>query len=201
MLSISSAALANESIEQVFKKPLIIGASVSAGWGTLSPGDRLSRRFTDAKNILNVARGGRPGRDHMPLLKPSLVKDRSIILAMDFMFWDTTLDKPAASLAALDQLLELGQSRGIPVVLGDVPELLTGRQGLRPQINKYIHSKCVKDNGCYLLELDQLHKQVKRDQHLEIKGRKYRFPELVPDGLHLADVAGEYLADFILRVL
>lgn len=37
-----------------------------------------------------------------------------------------------------------------------------------------------------------------RDGYLEMKGRKRAIREIVPDGLHLADFAGEFFADTML---
>lgn len=139
-MSFVASPLVSEAHE-LLQKPLIVGASVSSGYGTEGPGNRLSRRFTKKENIVNIAIPGSTGRSHVPSLKPELVKDRSIIIAMDFLFWDSVYSNSNESLAALDHLIQQG--------------------------------------------------------FLEIKGRKYTFKELVPDGLHLVEVAGEFLADRI----
>ncbi|MGE0525921.1 MAG: SGNH/GDSL hydrolase family protein [Bdellovibrionales bacterium] len=179
------------------RSPLIIGASVSAGFGTLSPGDRLSRRFTSPQHIRNVARSGRPARDHLPLLQPDLLRDRTIVIAMDYLFWDSTLPDIGPSVRALDRLMELANARGIPLVLGDIPALLPSLQTQRVTLNEIIHKKCRNESHCHLLRLDELHQKVKRDGYLEIKAKRYTFSELVPDGLHLVEVASEFLADYI----
>jgi hypothetical protein len=183
---------------EILRKPLIIGASVSAGFGTLSPGDRLSRRFTGPASIINVARGGTPGRDHD--LKSELFKGRTVVLAMDFLFWDSALPQPQSSLNNLDLLLKRAANENIPVVIGDIPELLPGRQPSRDVLNKAIYAKCTAHAHCNVLKLDDLHRQVMRDRALMIKGRRYSFHELVPDGLHLAETAGEFLADKIFEL-
>jgi hypothetical protein len=113
------------------------------------------------------------------------------------MFWDSVLPTTDASLKALDTLLDRARQRKIPVVLGDIPELLPGRQVSRPSLNKAIYEKCKVSSDCYVLRLDELHRQVVREGHLEIKGKRYTLRDLVPDGLHLVTVAGEFLADRI----
>lgn len=195
-MSLMAMPLVSEAHE-LLKKPLIIGASVSSGFGTLSPGDRLSRRFTSEDNIINEARPGSRATDHLPILKPELVKDRSVILAMDFLFWDSVMPDIKPSISALDRLLRLANARKIPVVVGDIPELLIGRQVNRAPLNREIYARCTAKKFCHILKLDDLHRKVMRDRYLEVKGRRHTFRELVPDGLHLGDVAGEFLADKI----
>lgn len=196
-MTLLASATAHRAPELLLQKPLIIGASLSAGYSTTSPGDRLSRRFTSADEIRNLARAGMPGRDHAAKLTPDLLKDRSLVIAMDYLFWDSTLSGANESLASLDRLIQLTRTRRIPLIVGDIPELLPGRQPLRARLNKEIHRRCRILKDCYVLELDRLHRRVLRERALEIKGRRYDLRELVPDGLHLAELASEYLADFI----
>ena len=50
-------------------------------------------------------------------------------------------------------------------------------------------------------ELGKLHRQVIQDGYLTIAGRNYTMRELVPDGLHLSELASEFLADGLIGVL
>jgi hypothetical protein len=185
---------------ELLQKPLIVGASVSSGFGTEGPGDRLAKRFTAPENIVNVAVPGATGRSHTEGLTPDLVKDRSVILAMDFLFWDSVYPDTRPSVQALDRLIRLAGARKIPLVVGDIPSLLGARQVSRATLNKEIRDRCTARKSCYVLKLDDLHRKVMQDRYLEVNGRRYSFRELVPDGLHLADVAGEFLADQIYQL-
>ena len=199
MMSVVAVPLLANANE-VLKKPLIIGASVSAGFGAEGPGDRLAKRFTAKENILNKAVPASTGRSHLAQLTPELVKDRSVILAMDFLFWDSVYPDVKPSFQALDRLIRLAGARKIPLVIGDIPALLPSRQVNRAELNREIRERCVPSKNCFVLKLDDLHRKMMRDRYLEVKGRRYTFRELVPDGLHLADVAGDYLADLIYQL-
>lgn len=185
---------------EALKRPLIVGASVSAGYGSTGPGHRLALRYTSADKIENLAVPGATGRQQITNLQAETVKDRSIILAMDFLFWDSVYPDSKPSVDALDRLLRLGQARKIPVVIGDIPSLLGSRQVNRASLNREIHKRCESAKQCYVLKLDDLHQKLMRDRHIEVKGKRYGFRDLLPDGLHLADVAGEYLADQIYQL-
>jgi hypothetical protein len=185
---------------ELFQKPLITGASVSANYGTASPGRRAALRFTSESDIYTIAQGGTPGRLIALHLDHAALKGRSVIIAMDLFFWDSTLANPESSLRAVESVIQKARSLSIPVLIGDIPELLPGRQPAREIMNAQIHSLCTKERGCYVWELDKLHRQVIQDGFLAIAGRQYRMSELVPDGLHLSDLASEFLADRLLEV-
>lgn len=84
----------------------------------------------------------------------------------------------------------------MPLVLGEIPELLPGRQVSRIRLNQEMRHY----EQCYLMPFDQLHCQVLKDGFLEIKGRKFSIKELVPDGLHLSQHTAEYLADIMFSI-
>lgn len=201
-LSLQGSALAANFVPaKVLERPLITGASVSADWSTSSPGKTLALRYTEKSKIKTIAFGGRPGRDVIKEIRPEAVKDRSIIMAVDFLFWDSTLSEPAPSIKALTSLMTQARDQGIPIVLGEIPELLPGRQGQRAQLNQEIKAQCAAYSQCVLMPFDHLHQKILKDRYLEIKGRKYTMKELVPDGLHLSVPTSEYLADTMLALL
>src|SRR5687768_9532481 len=78
----SPSASVVSNAEQLFSKPLIAGASVSANYGTASPGRSAALRFTPEENISTVARGGTPGREIALRLDHSALKGRSLIIAI-----------------------------------------------------------------------------------------------------------------------
>ena len=187
--------------KDMFRKPLITGASVSADYGNKSPGKTLALRYTTPENITTKAYGGRPGREVIKEIKAATVNDRTIILAVDFLFWDSTLADPDPSRKALQQLVGYASDHKIPIILGEIPELLPGRQPMRAQLNTHIQKTCASYVQCYVMPFNQLHQQVLKDGFLEIKGKRYSLKELVPDGLHLSAQTSEYLADLMLAVL
>jgi hypothetical protein len=196
----SSAASAKNfwpSDDELFSKPLIIGASVSADWASLSPGKRLSYRHTDRANVLTIAKSGHPGIDVLRDVTDKKLEGRSIVIGFDLFFWDSGRADATETLTAMRKLVKRTGELGIPLVLGDIPELIPGYQPIRRELNQMIHRACDSEPHCTVIRLDDLHKQVMRDRALTIKGKKYTFRELVPDGLHIGDVAGEFLADHV----
>ncbi|WP_141736199.1 hypothetical protein [Oligoflexus tunisiensis] len=197
----TAAQASSISPATLLEKPLITGASVSADWSTSSPGKTLALRYTDKSKIRTIAFGGRPGRDVIKEISPKHLEDRSIIMAVDFLFWDSTLSEVGPSLKALDSIMSQASRLGLPIVLGEIPELLPGRQVQRTKLNQEIKRKCASYKDCFLMPFDQLHRQVLKDGYLEIKGKRYTMKDLVPDGLHLSVPTSEYLADMMLAIL
>lgn len=181
--------------EDLLKKPLITGASVSADYGSPSPGKRLASRYTGADSIRTIAFPGRPGREIIKSLAPDKLRDRTSVLAVDFFFWDSTLADPAPSLEALRKMMSWVEKAKLPIVLGQIPELLPGRQPQRARLNEALRKACESYPSCYLMPFDRLHREIVRNGSLTIKGSRYSLKALVPDGLHLSDTAGNYLAD------
>jgi hypothetical protein len=198
-MSAARAATVNapQSEAKLFEKPLIIGASVSADWASLSPGKRLALRYTKSSSIKTLAKPGHPSLAVLPTVPEQKLKDHSIVIGFDLFFWDSALPSATDSLNAMKKLIAATKASRVPLVLGDIPELLPGRQPSRRELNQMIHRSCKSEEHCYVIRLDELHKQVMRDRALTIKGRKYSFKELVPDGLHIGDVAGDFLADYV----
>jgi hypothetical protein len=186
---------------QVFRSPLILGASVSADYGTISPGRRASLRYTEPTRILAIAQGGAPGMEIVGRVRENDLQDRSVVIALDLFFWDSTLLDPDPSIAAVQRLTQWTAARGLPLLLGDIPLLLPGRQPQRERLNRAMRAQCTRTIRCILVPLDSLHQQVIRDGFLAIHGRRYTLHELVPDGLHLSPPASEFLADTLVALL
>jgi hypothetical protein len=188
-------------LAHALERPLIVGASQSANWGTTSPPERLALRHTTPSRILRVADGGAPGRRMIPKVSDAMLADRTSVLSTDVLFWDSTLHDAGPSIAALRDLVERAASHQIPIVIGDIPELLPGRQPTRTALNAAIHATCTRQRRCTVLPLDQLHRRVLQQGYLEIEGRRYTMSALLPDGLHLSTPAAEYLAEAFEKTL
>lgn len=197
-----SGASARSHVQGLLARPLIFGASVSAGYGTPSPGMFLARREVAGADVRTLARGGAPGRAMIQSLTDRVLRDRTLLVTVDFLFWDSTNADSSPGLAALTELLERTREHSVPVVIGDIPELLPpGRQPSRIELNARIHALCAAQSHCRVIELDALNEQVRRDGYLEVRGHRYRHEELIPDGLHLSAPASEYIANRLLTLL
>lgn len=190
-----------DPLKQVLEKPLITGASVSADWTSLSPAKKLALQYTEAEKIKTIAFGGRPGAETIKSLRQEDLADRTSILALDFFFWDSTLPSVDRSLKALKELRKKASQKNVPLVIGEIPELLPGRQKQREKLNKAIRAQCQVRENCFVMPFDRLHKQVLKNGFLLVEGRKLTMKEIVPDGLHLSEPAGQELARRLKAVL
>lgn len=186
---------------QLFSKPLITGASISADWASMSPGKRLAQRLAASPDIRVIARGGQTGASVLAGVTSGVLKDRTIIVGFDLFFWDSTRASVAPSLKALKNLVSQAAELNIPLLIGDIPELVPGYQPMRKVLNDAIYEASLTAKNVYVIPLDALYQQVSRDGFVVIKGQQYSFFDLVPDGLHIGDTAGDYLADLIYATL
>lgn len=199
MLSLSQEASASLSV--LLEKPLIAGASVSADHSAPSPGKKLALRYTSKDKVKTIAFNGRPGVETLKSINDQVLKDRSILIGIDLFFWDSVLPSSRASLEALDKLFKQSDKYNLPLVLGEIPGLMPSRQPSRNKLNQAIRQGCAQRTNCYVMPFDQLLRQVLANGYLEIKGKRYTLPQLVPDGLHLNHLASEEIADRLQTLL
>lgn len=140
------------SADTIFSRAVVIGASASDGFGLsvrengAKPGDGVSVSLAD---ILRVALNGRhtveaysssmvfvnPGPILSGEMDRALRQSPSIILGIDFLFWYVygTVDATAEAMRTPEQRLanlerglaqaDRALSRGIPVIVGDIPDM------------------------------------------------------------------------------
>lgn len=198
LLPVNSQA---KDIGPTFKKPLIVGASVSAGHAAPGPGTLLSARYTEPKNVRTIAYNGTPGHVVLKQIPQKTLQDHSVIIGVDLFFWDSIYPTAPASIAALERLVTEAEKVRIPIVLGDIPDLLPGLQSQRAHLNQQLQEACARYNQCYLVPLSEVFQQIQRDRYLVYQSRRYSLRELLPDGLHLGPVASAYVADLIENML
>lgn len=201
MLLCSSALAKNtltspeQKLKDIMQKPLIIGASISADRISQSPAKKLALDYTKLDNIKKITRNGSGGFKILKDLNTVDLNDRTVVLALDLFFWDSTLKSSIdLSLEQMDRLIHMADERGIPLVIGEVPDLLPGFQPARQTLNDAIAKKCFMNKNCYMFALDPLLQKLRQDGYLSFAGKKFRLAELVPDGLHLSSAGSELLA-------
>jgi hypothetical protein len=205
MTMFSSASYAKEALTKIdvaeaFKKPLIIGASVSADYHADSPGKELAFRYTKPSEIKTIAKNGRAGKDTLQLVNLNTLKDRTIVVGVDLFFWDSTKPNPKESIKALNKLMSQVREKNIPIVLGDIPTLMPQYQPSALALNAELLRLCADYDKCYILPLNQILHTTLKDGYLTHRGQRYTLAELIPDGLHVVKPASQYLADQILRL-
>jgi hypothetical protein len=181
----------------ILAKPLIIGTSISADAGTDSPGKRVALCFTEEKNIRIKAEGGQCGFQTLSKIRERDLAGCTAVIGLDLFFWDSLLPNVIPSLKGLNLLLKKTDELDLPLILGDIPELIPGFQPGREALNREIHRICAARSHCRLVPLDRLYQKISKEGQLRIKGKTYTLKQLIPDGLHLSPVAGDYLADVL----
>lgn len=188
-----------DPVAALMKRPLILGASVSADYNSMSPGKKLALQYTSPSDIRTLARGGRMGRDTMMQVNDSSFEGRTIVIALDLFFWDSTAFDFRPSLDALHRLFSEVSRRKLPVVVGDVPLLLMpGYQRQRDAMNDAIRLESRVYPRCQVMPFDEMREELAEKGYLVMNGRKMTLREIVPDGLHLSDPAGDWLRDQLL---
>lgn len=187
----------NLDLKSILERPLIIGASVSGDFLAPSPGRILAERYTSPENIKVIAGNGRRGAEVLRSISDEILEDRTVVIGMDLFFWDSFNLSPSPALTQLTQFLERLDKKGIPFVLGEIPEFTSDYQMSIAPLNKAIHDSCSTYDSCRLLPLNHLLQTTIDEGFLIHRGKKFPLNELLPDGLHIGNVASEYLADRI----
>ncbi|MGZ5280197.1 MAG: hypothetical protein ACXWC9_09655 [Pseudobdellovibrionaceae bacterium] len=194
-------AYSHEGLKQLFHKPLIVGASVSADYFTESPGKVLALDYTSPERIKVLAQKGKASTHILKNFSESHIEDRSIVIGVDLFFWDSFTSNATASLEQLEKIVHLSEKHKVPLVLGEIPTLLPATQKSALAINKRMRELCQSKSTCYLLPLHGLMEKTLTDGYIDHKGTRYDLPALVPDGIHIAKPASQYLADQIKNLL
>jgi hypothetical protein len=144
----------------LFSKPLIIGASVSAGYGTSSggPASILSRALNPDTEIINIAFNGATSDRFMRGTPKNLP---SLIMGLDMFFWDTVLNRCGGDYEQETRnFFECFQSRGVPMVIGKIPTnapfpigvRLAGTRPCTTKINRLLDELCTPEKNCLLYD-------------------------------------------------
>lgn len=183
-------------LAKILERPLISGASMSADWGSTSPGKRLAQQYS--RDIETVATPGASSLSIWGELKEA-IDGRSAVIALDLFFWDTRRATPDTQV--LKALLKKAAERNLPLVLGDVPEVFRGQQPGRAAMNEALRAQCAAYAHCRLFSLDAVYRKLNQDHGLTIDGRFYGRDELLPDGIHPGDVASREIANRLAALL
>lgn len=188
------------SIESL-SKTLVVGASVSAAPVEKNPAKRFLREHGFLNGAFTHAFSGHPGAKVLGQLRKSMLDGVSAVIAVDLMFWDSVfgLGDPLESKAFLRGFLNEVKSRGLPIILGNIPRF-HDLQVHRDDLNEAIAKEVGRYEKARLLELDRLFLEVSKSG-LEFQGRRYSLRELLPDGLHPSPAAAEGIAREIKKLV
>ena len=140
------------SADTLFSRPVVIGASASDGFGIsvsengARPGDGVSVSLADILRVANASPHtvegyassmafANPGPILSGEMKRALAQSPSIVVGIDFLFWFVygTSDESGAPMGSTEERLanldrglaqvDVALARGIPVVIGDIPDM------------------------------------------------------------------------------
>ncbi|MES2744360.1 MAG: SGNH/GDSL hydrolase family protein [Bdellovibrionota bacterium] len=199
--TVLSASESGPSLERVMRRPLIVGASVSADWASKSPGKLLALRYTDENQIKTIAFGGKSGSFVLKKVGEEQLRDRTVVIGLDLFFWDATLRSADDSLKEMKKLIAAVKARDIPIILGEVPNLLPGMQPQAALINRELQKACDNYAKCTVVPFTDMLVKVLSEGALNYKGTRYNLRQLIPDGLHIGPIASQYIADTLYETL
>jgi hypothetical protein len=147
---------------KLFSRPLILGASVSRGFGTTDggPGTVISKIINPKAVVTNKSMSGHTSVESAAGLN-YFDSNPSIVLALDLFFWDAARDLTGSTFESnAKKLFKSYQDKNIPMIVGKVPvgvrfpEFIkeAGSKKSAVKINKFLEEQCTLDKNCLLYD-------------------------------------------------
>ena len=146
----------------LFSTPTVVGASVSAGFGTSTggPASILSRMLNPAAKIDNQALSGATSVQILRRFETQQ-KDPSIILGFDLFFWDAARNECGEPFVeSTKKFFKAHKDKKTPMVIGRIPvgapfPVGVRMAGTRPcarVINSLVNQFCKVENNCIVYD-------------------------------------------------
>lgn len=179
----------------LFSRPLILGASISAGYKTQDggPGTILARLINPAAQITNLAFNGATSVQSTTQVDFNSYNP-SIVLGFDLFFWDAARGQVGPKFEAnTRRFFKFFHERKIPMIIGKLPiiDLPFGPQAeiikeSAKKVNSLLEEICTLENNTLLYDpLDCL--------------LNMNSPDYFSDSLHLTNQGNEFCARFLAR--
>lgn len=115
---------------------------------------------------------------------------------------------------SIEELIIFSIENGISLILGEVPMETDTKPALfikfsgwkKPnpvcvnQINSYLSTSCLPNNGCYILPLDSIIQDLNQGLITNADGEVVSSKEFRRDGIHLTEAGSNYLAERIINL-
>lgn len=183
---------------ELFSAPLVLGASISAGYGTRDGGlgAVLAKSINPDARITNKAISGATSvqsTSHLDLTS----FDPSVVLGLDLFFWDAAREQTGKRFENnTRKLFEIFREKQTPMILGKVPVLDLPFIGGRV---KDLIESARRVNGL-LEELSLSHPAcLLYDPVPCILSMGFGSSKYFSDGLHLNSVGNKYCADYFIK--
>lgn len=184
----------NDKEIRLFSSPLILGASISAGYGTKDGGIGavLAKKINPEAQIVNKARSGATSVTSTGHLDFNSFNP-SIVLGLDLFFWDAVRGETGKTFEKnTERLFESFRKRGIPMIIGKIPVLDLPFGGYFREVKKnaqIVNAFLEEHKGPenLILLYDPLPCFSGLDSEIHFS-----------DGLHLTSEGNKYCAEFFL---
>lgn len=193
-----------------FARPVVIGASVSAGFLGTPLGTVLDKSLAGAHEIKSVANTYffrapiKNGRAHV---KAAQDFDASVVFAVDYLFWfvyvsGANLDE---RMDRLDTALDNLESLKGPVIVGDIPDMRTAKAWMLPaevvppaeqlaRLNQHVHDWARDKVNVHVVPLARWSEPLLKGKDVIQSGTTFTAKQLLSfDGLHLNPRGVRYL--------
>ncbi|MFL5783924.1 MAG: SGNH/GDSL hydrolase family protein [Bacteriovoracaceae bacterium] len=182
---------------KLFSRPLVLGASISAGYGTRDGGlgAVLAKTINPDAKVINKAKSGATSVQSTSHLQLSTF-DPSIVLGLDLFFWDAAREQTGKRFEKnTKRLFDEFRERNVPMILGKVPILDLPFIGGRA---KDLIESARKVNGL-LEELSFTHpNSVLYDPVPCFLSMGFGAKKYFSDGLHLNSEGNRYCVNYFL---
>lgn len=188
--------------QALFSRPLILGASVSRGFGTTDggPGNVLSKMIYPDARVTNKSMSGHTSLESTRNLD-YFETDPSIVLAFDLFFWDANREEVGKEFEDnTRKLFRTFQEKKIPMIVGLVPigvrfpdEIRrAGEKKSAKKINQLLGELCTLEKNCLLYDPRICFDQMKSP--LSPEGKPY-----FGDSMHTTNLGNKFCADIFVE--
>jgi hypothetical protein len=188
-----------DSLRELLKRPLILGADLSSDEFSRNPVQRLVRPYSKKPEVM--ARAGATSRDFLPSIEKRNLKSHSVVMALDLFNHDAESSNVASSVKNLKRLVEITARDEVPLVLGEIPVVAGRAQPGRAKLNFEINRLCRAPHGCFLVPLAQLQEKISQDQGLMLGERDFTVKELYRGGSRVSEPMAAYLTEGLQEIL
>ena len=186
----------NVTHKDLFSRPLVLGASISAGYGTRDGGlgTVLARKINAESKVINKAQSGATSVQSTAHLNLDAF-DPSIILGLDLFFWDAAREQTGKKFEEnTSRLFRFSKEKNIPMIIAKVPVLDLPFIGSRADALKQSALKVNRLLERLSLETGHVLLYDPVPCFMAMGDGNYFI-----DGLHLSEEGNKYCADYFLK--
>lgn len=188
--------------QALFARPLILGASVSRGYGTTDggPGMVISKMINPDAKVTNKSMSGHTSVESTRNLDYFETKP-SIVLAFDLFFWDANRELVGKEFERnARKLIGAYHEKNIPIIVGKIPTGVkfpeeirkAGEKPSAQKINNLLEEICTLDKNCLLYDPAICFNMMKSP--LSPEGKPY-----FGDSMHTTNLGNKFCAEIFVN--